>query len=65
MHAIHTWLIIPNENGCTVITDETQKGTLAKLQKVFLPNKLQNLHEKWLKGFKEKAENQSNKTSEK
>ncbi|MDW3193728.1 MAG: SRPBCC domain-containing protein [Cytophagales bacterium] len=65
LHAVHSWLIVQNENGCLLITDETQTGTLAKLQKVFLPNKLQKLHDIWLGGFKEKLENQSNKLSAK
>ncbi len=50
--AYHAWLIIPNENGCLLITDEVQKGKLAKLQKVFLPNKLRKLHDVWLREFK-------------
>jgi hypothetical protein len=49
-------LIIPNENGCLLITDEVQKGTLAKLQKIFLPNKLRKLHDVWLGEFKAKSE---------
>jgi uncharacterized protein YndB with AHSA1/START domain len=54
--AYHAWLIIPNENGCLLITDEVQKGTLAKLQKIFLPNKLRKLHDVWLAEFKAKSE---------
>jgi uncharacterized protein YndB with AHSA1/START domain len=54
--AYHAWLLIPNENGCLLITDEVQKGKLAKLQKLFLPNKLQNLHDTWLGEFKSKSE---------
>lgn len=56
--AYHAWAIVPNEAGCLLITDEVQKGKLARLQKVFLPNKLRKLHDKWLLGFKEKSENQ-------
>ena len=58
--AYHAWLIVPNEHGCLLITDEVQKGKLAKLQKVFLPNKLRKLHDTWLAGFKEKSENIKN-----
>lgn len=57
LKAYHAWLIIPNEDGCLLITDEVQKGKLAKLQKVFLPNKLRKLHDIWLTGFKETLEN--------
>jgi uncharacterized protein YndB with AHSA1/START domain len=56
--AYHAWLIIPNEKGCLLITDEVQKGKLAKLQKIFLPNKLRKLHDIWLTEFKTKSENQ-------
>lgn len=51
LRAYHAWLIIPNEKGSLIITDEVQKGKLAKLQKLFLPNKLRKLHDKWLAGF--------------
>ena len=57
LRAYHAWLIIPNENGCMVITDEVQIGKLAKLQKVFLPNKLRKLHDQWLAGFDENSKN--------
>ncbi|EON76025.1 hypothetical protein ADIS_3503 [Lunatimonas lonarensis] len=53
----HAWLIIPTENGCKVITDESQTGRLARLQKVFLPNKLKKQHDEWLVKLKEHAEN--------
>ncbi len=56
--AYHAWLIIPNEEGFLLITDEVQKGKLARLQKTFLPNKLRKLHDIWLTGFKTKSENQ-------
>ena len=56
LNAYHAWLIIPNENGCSVITDESQYGKLAKLQIIFVPNKLRKLHDKWLEELKKKAE---------
>lgn len=56
LKAYHAWLLIPNEDGCLLITDEVQKGKLAKLQKIFLPNKLKNLHDDWLTGFKTRSE---------
>lgn len=52
----HAWLIIPTAYGCKVITDESQTGKLAKLQKVFLPRKLMKQHEKWLWLLKQEAE---------
>lgn len=52
----HAWLIIPTETGCTVITDESQNGRLAGLQKIFLPKKLMKQHDKWLRLLKQQAE---------
>jgi uncharacterized protein YndB with AHSA1/START domain len=52
----HAWLIIPTETGCKVITDESQTGRLARLQKVFLPKKLRKQHDQWLRLLKEEAE---------
>lgn len=52
----HAWLIIPTETGCKVITDESQTGKLAKLQKIFLPRKLMKQHDKWLRLLKKEAE---------
>ncbi|GAA0872978.1 hypothetical protein GCM10009117_21250 [Gangjinia marincola] len=54
----HAWLIIPTDNGCKVITSETQHGFLTFMQKVFVPNKLEKLHDIWLKELKKKAENE-------
>lgn len=52
----HVWLIVPTENGCKVITDESQNGWLTFFEKTFQPNKLRNLHDIWLSGLKKKAE---------
>lgn len=52
----HAWLITPTENGCKVITDESQTGKLARLQKIFLPRKLMKQHDKWLRLLKQEAE---------
>lgn len=52
----HAWLIIPTETGCIVITDESQTGRLAKLQKIFLPRKLMKQHDNWLRLLKQEAE---------
>lgn len=54
----HAWVIVPTATGCRVITDESQTGTLAKLQKVFLPNKLIKQHDNWLRLLKAEAEKQ-------
>ena len=56
LNAYHAWLILPTSTGCRVITDESQNGRLAGLQKVFRPRKLKRLHDVWLAELKEKAE---------
>jgi hypothetical protein len=56
LKAYHAWLIIPTDNGCKLITPETQNGMLTYMQKIFLPNKLINLHEEWLLRIKSRAE---------
>jgi uncharacterized damage-inducible protein DinB/uncharacterized protein YndB with AHSA1/START domain len=55
----HAWVIIPTATGCRVITDESQTGRLAKLQKIFLPKKLMKQHDKWLRLLKREAEKSS------
>jgi len=57
----HSWLIIPSDNGCKVITSEAQHGFLTFMQKVFVPNKLRKLHDIWLTELKIKAENETKK----
>jgi hypothetical protein len=54
--AYHAWVIAPTANGCRLITPEAQNGFLTFLQKVFQPNKLLKLHDKWLRLIKERAE---------
>lgn len=53
----HAWLIIPTENGSKLITSEAQHGFMTSLQKVFVPNKLERLHDEWLAQIKYKSEN--------
>ena len=60
LNALHAWLIIPTARGCLVITDESQYGKLAKLQTIFVPNKLRKLHDVWLTELKIKAEAKNN-----
>ncbi len=52
----HAWVIIPTESGCKVVTDESQNGKLARLQKIFIPRKLMKQHDNWLRLLKEQAE---------
>jgi len=52
----HAWLIVPNGTGCKVITDESFRGPLGRLQGTFIPNKLHRLHQMFLEELKKKAE---------
>jgi len=54
----HAWLIIPNEMGYTLVTSEAQHGIMTLAQKVFVPNKLEGLHDEWLLAIKNLAEKQ-------
>jgi uncharacterized protein YndB with AHSA1/START domain len=53
----HAWLLIPQPDGSTrVVSDEAMNGFLAYMQKIFLPNKLRDLHDVWLAEIKKIAE---------
>ena len=53
--AYHSWLILPTEGGCDVITEETQRGWLPKLLRIFIRKGLLKQHQLWLEGLKEKS----------
>lgn len=54
--AYHSWLIVPTNSGCQVITEETQQGWLPKLFGFFIKKGLLKQHQLWLEGLKQKAE---------
>ena len=49
LQAYHAWSIVPTPNGCRVLSDETQRGLLARLLKLFTPNTVS----RWNQGFLE------------
>lgn len=53
----HAWLIIPTDTGSLLITSESQHGFVSTMEKLFMPNKLHELHDSWLLGIKERSEN--------
>lgn len=55
----HVWIIQATDNGCKVITAESQNGWLTFMEKTFQPKKLFRLHEIWLVELKKKAESAS------
>ena len=52
----HAWLIIPTPLGCKVITDESFRGPLGRLQGTFIPGELHGLHQIFLEELKKLAE---------
>jgi len=53
--AYHAWLIIPEKEGCHVITEETQHGWLCRLGKMIFPRRMHKLHQVWLTALEKKA----------
>ncbi|HEY0514446.1 MAG TPA: SRPBCC domain-containing protein [Thermoanaerobaculia bacterium] len=53
--AYHAWVLTGTPQGCHVLTEESQHGSLAILQKVFRPNNMHRKHQIWLDSLKEKA----------
>jgi uncharacterized protein YndB with AHSA1/START domain len=51
LRAYHAWLLIPTPNGCRVLTEETQRGFVARLFKVFMPNRMSHSNQKWLEAL--------------
>jgi uncharacterized protein YndB with AHSA1/START domain len=46
--AYHAWLIRPTHRGCTIITEETQYGVLARLGHLLMPQRMHRGHQHWL-----------------
>lgn len=59
----HAWLLVPTDTGTTLITDESQHGFLAYMQRIFQRNKLRRLHDVWLAEIKARAESRAAETS--
>lgn len=53
--AYHAWVLQPSARGCHVLTEETQRGWLARLGKLFMPNRMYTFHQLWLEGLATKA----------
>lgn len=56
LRAYHAWLVQGNSRGCHVLTEETQNGFLARLQKLLLPTRMHRYHQIWLEHLKLMAE---------
>lgn len=57
MTVYHTWIIIPTEDGCKLVTQESQNGPRTFWEKVFVPKMVLKDHQNWLEGIKKTAEN--------
>ena len=51
----HAWVLQPSVHGCHVLTEETQHGWLARLGKLFMPNRMYTFHQLWLEELATKA----------
>jgi len=51
----HAWVIQPTEQGCHVLTEETQHGWLARLNNYFLPTRMATYHQIWLESLSARA----------
>jgi Polyketide cyclase / dehydrase and lipid transport len=51
LQAYHVWLITPTPNGCRVLSEETLRGIVPRLLKLFAPNLIYNSNQKWLEAL--------------
>jgi hypothetical protein len=53
--AYHAWLIEKKTEGCRVLTEENQKGWLARLNNTLRPSNVRYYHHLWLESLMKKA----------
>ena len=53
--AYHAWLIEPAAGGTRILTEETQYGWAARLNTLFLPNRMHHFHQVWLENLGRQA----------
>ncbi len=53
--AWHAWLLEPTPEGCRVVTEETQRGWLSRLNSLVFPHRMFRWHQNWLEGLREQA----------
>ena len=51
----HAWLIEKTESGCSVLTEEVQRGFFPRLQKALAPRRMERFHQVWLEGLRDKS----------
>jgi uncharacterized protein YndB with AHSA1/START domain len=52
----HAWLLLPRQSGTHVITEETQYGALARVQRLLLPGRMRRAHQRWLENLSVQAQ---------
>lgn len=52
VRAYHAWLITPRDDrGCTILTEETQHGLIARAGRLLFPRRMEHWHQKWLEAL--------------
>jgi len=51
VRAFHAWLITPTATGCTILTEETQYGLVARTGRLLFPRRMEQWHQKWLEAL--------------
>jgi hypothetical protein len=52
VRAYHAWLITPNTGGgCTILTEETQHGWVARIARRLFPRRMEHWHQRWLEAL--------------
>ncbi|MES2058487.1 MAG: SRPBCC family protein [Pseudomonadota bacterium] len=52
VRAYHAWLITPRDGGgCTILTEETQHGLIARAGRLLFPRRMEHWHQKWLEAL--------------
>lgn len=51
VQAYHAWLITPTAAGCTILTEETQHGLVARSGRLIFPSRMERWHQKWLEAL--------------
>jgi hypothetical protein len=55
LEAYHAWLIQKADQGCQVVTEEVQRGWLARLVRTLMPKRIEQQHQILLEGLRTKA----------
>lgn len=52
VRAYHAWVITPlPDGGCTILTEETQHGWIARIARRLFPRRMEHWHQRWLEAL--------------